>query len=140
MQTFVPHGANFDMTAQVLDRARLGKQRVEAWQILNAIRGLSKGWVNHPATRMWCDYPEALAHYGIAICDEWIRRGYQDTMRERFVSLTERSLFWVDLPPWLNREDVMVSHRSNLIRKLPEHYALLWPGVSPDLEYVWPTV
>lgn len=138
MQTFVPYGANFDMNARALDRARLGKQRVEAWQILNALRGESKGWVNHPATKMWRDYPEALAHYGIAMCDEWVHRGYKDTMRERFVALTERSLFFADLPPWLNRPEVILSHRANLVRKDPEFYGRFWPDVDPSLPYVWP--
>ena len=138
MQTFVPYGANFDRNAQVLDRQRLGKQRVETWQILNAIRGLSKGWVNHPATVMWREHPEALIYYGIAMCDEWIGRGYSDTMRDRFVALTDRSLFWIDLPSWLNQEDVMVSHRSNLIRKRPDIYQQVWPEVPNDLPYVWP--
>ena len=138
MQTFVPYGANFDMNAQVLDRQRLGKQRVEAWQILNAIRGLSKGWINHPATIMWRQHPEALAHYGVAICDEWISRGYKDTMRERFVALTDRSLFWVDIPIWLNQQDVMASRRSNLLRKDGLWYGQFGWTESPDLEYVWP--
>jgi len=138
MQTFVPYGADFELNAQVLDRQRLGKQRVEAWQILNAIRGLSKGWVNHPATVMWRQHPEALAHYGIAMCDEWIYRGYNDTMRDRFVSLTECSLYWIDIPAWLNYEDVIVSHRSNLIRKRPDIYQPIWPETPDDLPYVWP--
>lgn len=138
MQTFVPYGANFDLNARVLDRQRLGKQRVEAWQILNALRGLSKGWTNHPATVMWRDHQEALAHYAIAMCDEWIARGYNDTMRDRFVALAGRSLFFTDLPVWLNRQDVMLSHRSNLIRKRPDIYGPIWPDVSDDLPYVWP--
>lgn len=37
MQTFLPY-ANFSMTAKVLDRSRLGKQRVEAVQILTALK------------------------------------------------------------------------------------------------------
>ncbi len=42
-----------------------------------------------------------------------------------------------DLPSWWGREDIMTSHRSNLIRKFPEHYAGLWAGVPDDLPYVW---
>jgi hypothetical protein len=50
MQTFLPV-ANFKESAKILDYRRLGKQRVEARQILNALQGKSKGWANHPATK-----------------------------------------------------------------------------------------
>jgi len=43
MQTFLPY-QNFTKSAQCLDRQRLGKQRVEAWQILQAITNPSYGW------------------------------------------------------------------------------------------------
>ena len=52
MQTFLPH-RNFQKTAKSLDRQRLGKQRVETWQILQAITNLSYEWQNHPAVKMW---------------------------------------------------------------------------------------
>lgn len=136
MQTFLPY-ASYMESAKVLDRQRLGKQRVEAWQILNALRGESKGWVNHPATRMWEGHERALALYGITMCYEWTRRGYRDTMGERFRPFV-RGLFPV-APDWLGDEDFHLSHRSNLIRKMPEHYGPIWPDVPADLPYVWPT-
>ena len=148
MQTFAPEGRRIDAGFQALDYRRLGKQRVEAWQILNVLRGVDnegnpknhKGWVNHPATVMWRNYPAALAFYGMLCCKEWVNRGYNDTMLSRFASV------YVSLveaggnpnpPEFL--DDIMESHRSNLIRKLPEHYQPLWPDVSDDLPYVWPT-
>jgi hypothetical protein len=36
MQTFMPY-SDFEKTARCLDNKRLGKQRVEAWQILNTL-------------------------------------------------------------------------------------------------------
>lgn len=136
MQTFLPY-ASFVESAKVLDRQRLGKQRVEAWQILNALRGESKGWVNHPATRMWDGHEAALALYGVTVCYEWTRRGYRDTMSERFLPFVG-SLFPV-APSWIGDEGFHLSHRSNLIRKMPEHYGSIWPDVTPDMPYVWPT-
>jgi len=56
MQTFMPYGSQYDQTAKCLDVKRLGKQRVETYQILKALLGESKGWRNHPATRMWEGY------------------------------------------------------------------------------------
>jgi hypothetical protein len=137
MQTFVPYGSNFTMNAQCLDLQRLGKQRVETWQILNAM-SKGGGWRNHPATKMWIDYPDALIYYGIEMCEEWIRRGYNDTMLERFKSLNPAPIQHIGLPPWLNDPEVMRSHRSNLIRKDWDHYGMMWPDVPDNLEYVWP--
>lgn len=139
MQTFLPYGEDFAQTASVLDRQRLGKQRVEALQILNTLTGRSTGWATHPAVKMWRGHEEVLAHYALAICHEWvIVRGYKDTcadkVREMFPNLTPAHM--VLTPTWL--EDVALSHRSNLIRKLPEHYGPLWPDVDPDLPYYWP--
>ena len=135
MQTFLPY-ASFQDSAVTLDRQRLGKQRVEAWQILNALDGNSKGWVNHPITRMWAGYEQALCEYGEAICFEWISRGYKDTLMERFSDRLAGETSW-DYPSWLGNADLHLSHRSNLIRKFPDHYSKLWADVPNDLPYVW---
>jgi len=136
MQTFVPYGSDFVANAQVLDMRRLGKQRVETWQIIKALTGQQKGWRYHPAVLMWDGHIEALAQYGITMCREWIARGYNDTLLERFYPLAPTmSSSW---PEWLDREDIMVSHRSNLIRKRPDIYQPVWPDVPSDLPYVWP--
>ena len=52
MQTFLPY-AGFADTAQVLDKRRLGKQRVEAIQVLRALTVPGYGWRHHPAATMW---------------------------------------------------------------------------------------
>lgn len=135
MQTFLPY-EDFAASAEVLDYRRLGKQRVETWQILNALGGKTKGWVNHPASRMWRGHETALALYGETVCREWIRRGYKDTMLERFVNLTAGAP--VSMPAWLGDERVHISHQSNLVRKDGEFYGPIFPDVPPDLEYVWP--
>ena len=64
MQTFLPH-ESFKKSLKVLDWRRLGKQRVEAHQVLNVLLGRTetKGWVNHPITRMWDGYEPALQLY-----------------------------------------------------------------------------
>ena len=114
MQTFLPY-ADFHKTAQCLDYKRLGKQRVEAWQILRALRGETKGWVNHPATVMWRNHEQALIQYAIVICEEWIARGYKDTLLPRFkaeVLTTNPKMPW-----WLGLKELHRSHQSNLRRK-----------------------
>lgn len=133
MQTFLPL-PDFNECAQVLDYKRLGKQRVEAWQILKALNGESRGWVNHPAVLMWEGYEPALNSYGREMCLEWRARGYVDNMLERFVCFSEPVL-----PAWLGDSRLHLSHQSNLIRKLPEHYRQYFPQVADDLPYFWVT-
>jgi hypothetical protein len=45
MQTFLPY-PDFRKSAEVLDRQRLGKQRVEGLQLINSLAGITngKGW------------------------------------------------------------------------------------------------
>ena len=136
MQTFLPC-ADFRASARFLDRQRLGKQRVEAWQILQALHRTTGGWRNHPAVRMWRGYDAALALYGIAMCREWRRRGYRDTLRVRFKPYVATDPL-VCLPAWLGDEAFHRSHRSNLLRKAPDHYRPFWPTEADDLPYVWP--
>jgi Pyrimidine dimer DNA glycosylase len=133
MQTFLPY-PSFRETAQVLDYKRLGKQRVEAWQVLKALRGETKGWRNHPAVLMWAGYESALKEYGREMCIEWSARGYTDNMLERF-NYDGR----VILPSWLGERRLHLSHQSNLIRKNPEYYSDKFPNVSPDMPYYWVT-
>jgi hypothetical protein len=126
----------------VLDRQRLGKQRVEVLQIHNALTGQSKGWTNHPATRMWRGYEPSLVRYGIAMCYQWKARGYNDTLLPRFIAMLNeyREAGHPNQyihPSWLYRQEIIDSHRSNLIRKMPEHYGKLW-RVADDLPYIWP--
>ena len=143
MQTLLPY-ADFDKSAQVLDYKRLGKQRVETFQLINALNGVNmrgepaKGWVNHPAAVMWRGHKLELAVYGRAMCREWIRRGYNDTMLPRFEVMIGSSTPKLDLPSWLGSGELHISHQSNLIRKDREFYAHLFPGVPDDLPYVWP--
>jgi hypothetical protein len=44
-----------------------------------------------------------------------------------------------ELPRWLGDPAFHRSHQAALVRKDPEHYGPLFPGVPADLEYVWPT-
>lgn len=137
MQTFVPT-ANFAESAKVLDYRRLGKQRVETLQIINAIIfNRQHGWRHHPATKMWENNVNGLAAYGVAICTEWISRGYRDTCLDKIKNLVTPDS--EDLPIWWGDERVHSSHRSNLLRKKPEHYSQFGWTDDPAAEYFWPS-
>ena len=135
MQTFLPY-ADFAAAAAVLDSPRLGKQRVEAYQIIRTLDGVTRGWRNHPAVRMWRGYERALLAYGIAICDEWDRRGFPDTVRTKLAA--HRRTGRLRMPPWLGDDAFHASHRSNLLRKDPAWYGQFGWTEPPDLPYIWP--
>ena len=136
MQTFLPY-PDFAASAKTLDMKRLGKQRVETLQILKTVTGRSVGWQNHPATKMWKGYAPALLSYGLAVCDEWLSRGYKDTCREKMCALLAPDKD-ITLPPWVGDPAVHASHRSNLLRKDPAWYGKWGWLEGPDLPYVWP--
>ncbi|TXH18559.1 MAG: cytoplasmic protein [Hyphomicrobiaceae bacterium] len=133
MQTFLPY-PDFRRSAAVLDMRRLGKQRVEARQILNTLQGLSLGWVNHPAVKMWRGHEKALAEYGEVICKEWISRGYKDTLLGSFHMDGSDVITY---PSWFGQEEFHLAHRSKLLYKDPDWYYPFF-GELPVLEYVWP--
>lgn len=138
MQTFLPY-PDFRESARTLDRLRLGKQRVEAWQVLRVLLGHSKGWLNHPAVIMWRGYEVALARYGIVFCEEWISRGYKDSLQPKFQMIIDsRTELSSDNPLWLGSDSFHASHRSNLLRKDPQHYGSFGWTEPNDLPYVWP--
>jgi hypothetical protein len=148
MQTFLPY-ADFARTAKVLDRARLGKQRVEAIQVVRALTIPTYGWRHHPAALMWRGHLEGLGAYSFAVIEEWTRQGYADTCAATIArDLAEAGIDHVRtqpeladigaLPPWLGDPDFHRSHQSALVRKDPEHYGPIFDDVPDDLPYVWP--
>ena len=133
MQTFLPYN-DFKKTAACLDNRRLGKQRVEAYQILRIISGkrTSGGWMRHPAVLMWKGFSDALAAYQNSMIAEWIDRGFNNTME-----LAEHEEIY-KLPPFMGANKFHESHRSNLLRKDFEFYSKFGWNVPNNLPYVWP--
>lgn len=133
MQTFLPY-PNLKKSLKVLDRARLGKQRVEAFQILNILleRTERRGWRNHPAVKMWRGYENALKLYLNKAIRLWVARGYKNTMK------LEEIEGRIVLPRWFGDEDFHAAHRSNLLRKDSNFYGKFGWNEGEDLDYVWP--
>lgn len=141
MQTFLPY-PSFTKSAQVLDNKRLGKQRVEAFQILKTLKkgpisdGRKTPWYNHPAVQMWKGHESHLIQYGQEVCKEWIQRGFKDSLLEKFNSFS----YDITPPPsWLDCSPIHMSHRSNLLRKNKEHYIQFGWTELDDIPYYWPT-
>jgi hypothetical protein len=151
VQTFLPY-PDFAESARVLDDRRLGKQRVETLQIMGVLLAVKwepdgvverepRGWRTHPAVLMWKGHEGLLLDYQEATCAEWSGRGFRDTC---WVKSLDLIAFRFDdaprgTPAWLGHEPFHRAHQSNLVRKDPEFYGPRFPGVPPDLEYVWPT-
>ncbi|WP_030621136.1 MSMEG_6728 family protein [Streptomyces sclerotialus] len=149
MQTFLPY-PDFADSAAVLDARRLGKQRVEALQVLRGLTVPGYGWRHHPAVRMWTGYEEALVRYGLEICRVWTDSGRQDTCAltlaqdyaTNFPGTPPRTYAELassgDLPNWLGDPAFHESHRSALLTKDPDHYRRHFPDTPAGLPYVWP--
>lgn len=139
MQTFLPYD-DFEASAACLDIKRLGKQRVEAMQILRTLDGQSAGWRHHPAVLMWTGYQQALAAYGLAICRHWQSLGNRCSAGDWFAAYLDNCPDWNDdcWPRWLGEPSFHSSHRSNLLRKDPNWYSRFHWSESPDLPYIWP--
>ena len=83
---------------------------------------------------MWRGLEYWLLQYGWEMCAEWIKRGYADTLQRWFDKQQGLHVpfgfgFTLDSKPdmpWLT-PSFCLSHRSNLIRKLPSHYGPMWP-------------
>lgn len=146
MQTFVPFTDSVH-TARVLDRQRLGKQRIESQQILQTLAGDSSGWANHPAVKMWRGHERFLANYTIDVIIEWRSRGYRDTRMSIVIALAERfPIASTSSPDWWGDFRVHGSHQASLLRKDREHYQRAFRMDDEDVDltladfpgYVWP--
>lgn len=162
MQTFVPTTCFLTSLAS-LDDKRLGKQRVETLQIIRALRGETKGWREHPATRMWEGRVGALVVYGMVSCAVWRLRGFDDSCMDQFAehatkigalqpclavasmiasnantTVAAQRAGLMSLPVWWGGP-IHRSHRRSLAQRVPEHYEQAFGERGGDDEPLfWP--
>lgn len=166
MQTFLTsYEGDHEYTAFTLDNLRLNKQALEGWQILLTLLELDpagnfrkpRGWVNHPAVKLWRDHELALYQYIIAMTKEWKKRGYNTTIGDKATQTIqvafENALLpdhrFDNRPDWLSSPDrlalIVASHRKALLVKNYEHYSQFdWAEntytattIPQNYEYVW---
>ena len=132
MQVFLPEHTYRDC-AQALDQKRLVKQLLEGRQILSALAGETKGWVNHPATRMFKGYEGELVSYLLQIKIEMQERGYKWENNWDTITGTWTKYFKpkhgtiLELPDYLkpghpDNLRIIITHRGRLYEKAPELY------------------
>ena len=138
MQIFLPY-PDMRKSLQTLDNRRLGKQRVETYQIISAITRRPKldgtpykGWLNHPCTVMWKNYVLALKLYMNYSITEWVERGFKNTMELENISDEK-----IVIPPFIGNEKFHSSHRANLLKKEPDFYSKYNWTENPEDPYVW---
>lgn len=137
MQIFLPY-EDFRKSLRALDNKRLGKQRVETYQIISAISRRPKldgtpykGWLNHPCTIMWKNHLPALKQYLNYSIMEWIERGFKNTMNFEIVNEE------IVIPSFVGNERFHSSHRANLLKKEPDFYNQYGWTENPQDPYVW---
>lgn len=143
MMTFIIIG-DFILNAQLLDDKRLGKQRVEAMQILNiliaelkegsSVASKKQAWINHPIVKAWRGYIPALQYYTNCIILEFIKRGGKNNMSLYKINET------IVYPWWTQWERLHHSHRAMLLRKDPFFYSSKF-NVYKEYHlhgYIWP--
>lgn len=156
MQIFLPF-ADFEQSCNALDRNRLGKQRIEAFQIWKAATSTIKnGWSNHVCTRMWKDYLPALRLYLNICCRVYGSRKTKkgkfcqntkmlEHIKENCLEIQEGEI--VVMPPWIGNPEFHDSHKSMLYHKgkqnvvdglFKENPYLQFESFSHIQEYFWP--
>lgn len=153
VQTFLPY-SDFKKCARILNTKHLCKQRVEAYQLINAIEKEKKSetnvdskkiaWINHPVTVMWKNNLSALKLYYNCMIDEMEKRGFKNNM---IVNKEENKKKYeieenVSYPWWLGWEVFHYSHQASLLRKSPSSYVKYFKNLPEEYResgYVWPS-
>jgi Pyrimidine dimer DNA glycosylase len=140
----------------------LGKQRVEAFQVLRCLLGHYRdsygtaGWENHPVVCQWRGHYHLLVEYYHEMLIEWFLRGYENNLpwisnRAQSFSVKGRQFNYGGEtmkngekyddgvhPPWLGMEAYHSSHRATLLAKNPEWYNQFGWVEAPHYQYFWP--
>jgi len=144
--------------AKNLDYRRLGKQRVEAKQILDILtepvdpEDSTKAWRHHPAVLMWRGYTNGLKYYLNCMIEEWVHRGYNNNMdfEEYLPNISEKKKEELDpsgikLPWWFTCRQFQLAHQCALLRKDDKYYQDVFKLTEEEKEqyfllgYIWPS-
>lgn len=148
VQTFILSD-DIKIIFKLLDDRRLGKQRVEAHQIINIIEQNNSNkkiaWQNHPAVLMWKNNVDYLKYYFNLCVTEWIARGKNNNYQLYDLPLN------IEEPSWWGFKPLIYSHQANLYIKNPWYYGQALQhveGIMSSIElfnqytkigYIWPS-
>lgn len=97
---------------------------------------ISLGFVSHPAVLLWFHSLKCLEYYINVHIEEWVRRGNNNFMSLYEVGILKPS----DFPVWTQDSYFHDRHKSNLLKKEPDHYSQFpdFVQIGPELPYFWP--
>ena len=117
----------------MLDNRRLNKQKLEASQIISSFETESKAYSNHPASKAWIGFIPGLKYYTNCMIDEWVARGFNNTL-DKYSGVDEKT----PLPWFYTNKQVHYAYMSSLKRKDPEFYAHFeYPSEYDSIGYIW---
>jgi hypothetical protein len=132
--------------ASNLDNKRLGKQRVEAKQIIDILESNKvQGFSNHPIVGQWRGFTQALKVYYNAMFDEWAERGFKNEKLSRYQIVQDPKLshlvkdpneIVVMFPAWFFSPIMHLTHKCDLYRKKPEFYGQKFTFSTAEQEYL----
>jgi len=139
VQTFLPY-PDFIESSKALDVKRLGKQRVKAMQLLDALR-VRQDWEplaparihNHPACLMWKGHEMVLYVYTMQMCTEWRHEGHNDTVFNKILRM-QLPYGSASNPWWYGNEKFHRSHRISLLWKYYNYYNKLFTNKEEQSE------
>lgn len=155
MLTFLPYIGDYENamsmyeeSAAMLSPRHVGEQRVRNLVILTQLVKFP-GQATSPGIEMWKGFEWSLLQYHEAICNHWVESlagprdiggedSYYDIAHRLYFSSPMMGEQYQD-PSWLEREDIRLSHQSNLVRIDPTYYTDKFPDATNDLPYIWPT-
>ena len=119
---------------ECLDYRRLGKQRVESYQIIQMLEGKPSRWKNHPAVKMWTGYTNSLILYYNLNLMVWEYRGYNNIKLQKMELVNDIMKY----PWWFGNERFHQAHREALLWKNFGWYSRFKWVETPQLDYWWP--
>lgn len=152
MMTWMTRMSFFD-SAEDLQLPQLAQTNRESEALFNELvfgvsgeegTGLPIGPAPAPLRMMWTGYETALAAYNVATSILLVSHEITNGHRALTVANTIKDLRAggdpapFEMPPWLQDIDVLMSHRSNLMRRWPDSYG--FPRNPKDMPYLWPIV
>lgn len=144
MQTFLTDYPHNGYGLENLDGRRLVKQLLETRQIMAVLAGATKGWVNHPATKMWRGKEDLLFDYGECNARELSERNYKWENNLNNISLYYNTIVeerdsdgvWGREYGVTDEYDrIVYTHRGRLYEKDAAYYAQ-WAHYSDFKKYV----
>jgi hypothetical protein len=137
----------YGMALADLDNARLFQAMEDCMDIFDVLTGVKPQPSQHPVYGMWRGYEYALGIYAMMGNLEWtFKRGYADHTYVKFFNTAIKEMrgedpeFAYEPPPWFRDSDVILSHRSALVRLDKAEYGSKWKQCPANWPTLWPQI